>query len=575
MLSKKKGIFKRLVIFTVVIGLCITALQIGAVSTTISSSEYEISKIDSTCSIKEKRQIDKTLTKDKTVPIEFNPTTSYGDAPIITTEEDCQNPAIAVKGNNILVMAEESQNVLAADLLMTYSSDGGNSWSDIIYDFATEDVMERKPVIDYCDNNEFQAYGTCLPGPAGELYFIHFPSMTDPEVAYKDSEGWTIWQTTLDFYDYYAMDIAGYPHGENAPAPDFHGILTLIGDSSYGETIENYYETEGTSIGACYMAFEGELGDTIAVDIDLSTETYFEAMELKNDPDIEIEDGVFFESCWVEPGNEDWWENDWPGFAFEGAQNPDLAADGGNCYVICELDGDIVCYYSHDNGESFQSSTVATNGQFPAVSAIGKDVTCMYTRNGDLYSSMSKDGGVTWGTPVRINDVDGTVVEEENTVDIHSAGVVWTDNRDGDRSIYYSLVGNAPLKPSTPDGPTSGKTGQSQTYSTSTGDPNGDDVSYGWDWDGNSVVDEWTDFNPSGTPVSTSHTWDAEYIGEIKVKAKDTNDDESPWSDPLSVSMPKNKADINTPFLQFLENFLENHPEVFPILRLLFQRLGL
>ena len=53
-----------------------------------------------------------------------------------------------------------------------------------------------------------------------------------------------------------------------------------------GETIENYYETEDMGIGACYLSFTGELGDTISVDIDQSTETYFEAMELRNDPEL-------------------------------------------------------------------------------------------------------------------------------------------------------------------------------------------------------------------------------------------------------------------------------------------------
>ena len=48
----------------------------------------------------------------------------------------------------------------------------------------------------------------------------------------------------------------------------------------------------------------------------------------------------------------------------------------------------------------------------------------------------------------------------------------------------------------------------------------------------------------------------------IQVKAKDVYGAESEWSDPLPVSMPKNKA-INTPFL----NFLENHPNLFPLLR--------
>ncbi len=141
MLSKKKGIFRRLVIFTVVIGLCITALQIGAVSTTISSSESGITKMDFSGLKKEKHLIDETLTEKKTMSIELNPTANYIGSSIISTEEDCQNPAIATYGNDILVMGEESQSVLAADLLMTYSSDGGNSWSSIISDFATDDVM--------------------------------------------------------------------------------------------------------------------------------------------------------------------------------------------------------------------------------------------------------------------------------------------------------------------------------------------------------------------------------------------------------------------------------------------------
>jgi hypothetical protein len=52
----------------------------------------------------------------------------------------------------------------------------------------------------------------------------------------------------------------------------------------------------------------------------------------------------------------------------------------------------------------------------------------------------------------------------------------------------------------------------------------------------------------------------------VKVKAKDEYDAESGWSDPLSISMPKNKPYINTPFLQFLEN----HLHMFPLLRKIF-----
>jgi hypothetical protein len=151
-------------------------------------------------------------------------------------------------------------------------------------------------------------------------------------------------------------------------------------------------------------------------------------------------------------------------------------------------------------------------------------------------------------------------------IDIHPAGIVFTDEREGDYNIYWVPVGNAPFKPGKPDGPTSGKTGQAQTYKTSTIDPNGDDVSFGWDWNDDDVVDEWSDFVGSGVESSISHTFESEYTGNIKVKAKDTNDEESPWSDPLSVSMPRKDILIRT----IMERFFDMFPRAFPVLRQLF-----
>jgi len=121
-----------------------------------------------------------------------------------------------------------------------------------------------------------------------------------------------------------------------------------------------------------------------------------------------------------------------------------------------------------------------------------------------------------------------------------------------------------PNKPSMPTGANSGKAGTSSTYSTSTDDPDGDQVWYKWNW--GDEVSNWDGPYNSGNPVTTSHTWSNQGTYAVKVKAKDTSDVESVWSDPLSVSMPKNKA-INTSFLRFLEN----HPHLFPLLRQLLE----
>jgi hypothetical protein len=561
MLRKKKALFRRLVVFAVLSTLCMTAIQIGAMSTTNQSYENSISEGIIKRVVNEKRSDSRTLMKEK-IDIKNIYTMSYSEnIPIIGTDMDCQNPAITSNGNDILAIGEEYQGIFTSDLLFTYSSNGGSSWSDIIFDFATEDVMETKPVVDYCENNEFEAYGTCLPDLTGTVYFIHFPSITDPTVVYKDSDGWTFWQITVDFNDYYAMDIAGYPHGENAPAIDFHGILTLIGDSSYGETIENYYETTDGSIGACYLAFTGQLGDTIAVDIDVSTETYYEAMELSNDPDLELEDGVFFEYCWVEPGNEDWWENDWPGYIFEGAHNPDLSANAGYCYVVAELEGDIVCYYTNDNGETMETSTVVVNGQNPKVSSVGQSALCTYTRDGDLYYAKSNDGGQTWNEFSIINDNSGTVVEEEYSLDVSGSYVVWTDGSNENREIFFSLVGTPPEKPARPNGPTSGGINREHTYTTSTTDLDGDQIYYIFDW-GDGDTSEVGPYN-SGETGSGSHTWTERGDYSLKVKAKDSAGLESEWSDPLAISMPKSK--------QLLFNHLFGRlVNIFPILSQLF-----
>jgi len=48
--------------------------------------------------------------------------------------------------------------------------------------------------------------------------------------------------------------------------------------------------------------------------------------------------------------------------------------------------------------------------------------------------------------------------------------------------------------------------------------------------------------------------------------------EESPWSDPLAISMPKNKA-IN-PFLLFLERLIERFPILEQILQPIYDKLA-
>ena len=131
-------------------------------------------------------------------------------------------------------------------------------------------------------------------------------------------------------------------------------------------------------------------------------------------------------------------------------------------------------------------------------------------------------------------------------------------------SLTVNIANDPPEKPSTPSGPTSGKEGNSYTYSTSTTDPDGHRVKYCFDWgDGETT---WTSFVNSGQAASASHTWDTQNDFQIKVKAQDEYGEESEWSEPLSVSMPRSKQ--STLFMRFLEKVIDCFPVLAQLLNL-------
>lgn len=105
------------------------------------------------------------------------------------------------------------------------------------------------------------------------------------------------------------------------------------------------------------------------------------------------------------------------------------------------------------------------------------------------------------------------------------------------------IPGLAPEKPERPDGPSGGVVGVEYTFSTTTTDPEGEQVWYMWEWgDGN--VSEWFGPYDSGTTVYANHTWVEEGDYKITVKAKDKYDSESAWSDPKTIHI------INVPILE-------------------------
>jgi hypothetical protein len=114
---------------------------------------------------------------------------------------------------------------------------------------------------------------------------------------------------------------------------------------------------------------------------------------------------------------------------------------------------------------------------------------------------------------------------------------------------YFSTSQSANEPPDTPEitGETSGKTGNSYTYTASSSDPDGDQIWYWFDW-GDNTNTGWVGPYSSGIIVSESHIWNAQGMFHIKVKAKDSYDLESPWAT-LDVRMSKVKLNNINNFL--------------------------
>ena len=153
-------------------------------------------------------------------------------------------------------------------------------------------------------------------------------------------------------------------------------------------------------------------------------------------------------------------------------------------------------------------------------------------------------------TPVLIEGFRGYAdTNEDGIVSVEEAFVYAEENIDPWTNMHPTIYDGYPgelqlteveLPPSVPETPIGqiiGDTNTTYNYSTISVDPEDDRIRYGWDWDSDNIVDEWTDLVDSGTWVNVSLSWSIEGTYNIKVKAVDELGVESEWSNQTVVSM--------------------------------------
>lgn len=185
----------------------------------------------------------------------------------------------------------------------------------------------------------------------------------------------------------------------------------------------------------------------------------------------------------------------------------------------------------------------------------GTSTTTDYTDSG--FSVSARHGWVDPGTySVKVKAVDSEKMEsgwsDRLTVTITSPDEAGGEETGdgllvrGESDGQTVTITNAP--PGTPDKPSgalSGQTGTSYTYRTSATDPDDDQITYIFDW-GDGVQNQ-TDYTDSGFSVSASHSWADPGTYTVRIKAVDSEEMESGWSDRLTVTITNDTRFVSDP----------------------------
>lgn len=178
---------------------------------------------------------------------------------------------------------------------------------------------------------------------------------------------------------------------------------------------------------------------------------------------------------------------------------------------------------------------------------------------GDIDEVISIHGSATGGTPPYtykwdldddgyFDDATGATCskswDEDGTYEIHLKVTDDDSKTDVDTTtVVIAPPDNLPPeKPSKPQGQSEGLIGYSYAFTTSAEDPDDDLIRYGWDWNSDDVVDEWTGYYASDETITRSHIWTTVGTYLVSVKAEDEHGEQSEFSTSLTIEISDEHA---------------------------------
>lgn len=129
-------------------------------------------------------------------------------------------------------------------------------------------------------------------------------------------------------------------------------------------------------------------------------------------------------------------------------------------------------------------------------------------------------------------------LEEGSAHTIKATALDPSDNEGESEPVTVTVMqpSNPPNTPGVPEGPSSGVVGDALTFRATTTDPDGDSVSFQFNW-GDGSSSDWTSYVASGETGTAQKAFQSEGTYHVKVKARDTYGVTSAWSDSLTVGI--------------------------------------
>jgi hypothetical protein len=374
------------------------------------------------------------------------------DTQVTSSDDDENHPTIAEgSAGEYLVCYEGVTEDTDQDIWVSTSIDSGATWNEIGH-IIVAGFDETYPSFDYSTGEKF--FGTFTPDPTddqgGIQYLVVCPDINDPD---SWELWWWTWGAWYNCTDRGSSEMACDTY--EGMSPWEYGVVafthTGIDDGTVDCPVMNYADHDQSGYGWYYFWYLEDCAHA-ACEIDRTTDMVYAAYDWY-DTDAGVRNIILLIDDFT---------NMWPYgpgatmYQIPSSANnmyPTVAADNNNVMIIAQTDEngneDIICYYSSDGGQTTEVSTIADSSDdelYPdAVSTGENTATCTFIKNGDLYFTITEDGGETWSTPVLVNDETGEVAEEHHAASVSDTATVWMDERNGNYDIYFDKLLAEPI----------------------------------------------------------------------------------------------------------------------------------